>query len=46
MMVFRSLKAALDAGFQVCDRVPQGYVVRAMTNAGWAKALVDLSGGC
>ena len=40
LMVFTSLTAALRAGYQIVDRTPEGYVVRAKTAAGWALALV------
>ena len=42
LMVFRDLTAAIRAGYQVYDRTPNGYVVRARTDAGWALALVEL----
>lgn len=43
--VFQSLKAAIDAGYQVFDRVPEGYLVRTRTTAGWALALVEIPKG-
>ena len=39
--VFRSLGEALRAGFQICDRTPTGYVVRARLNGYWQMALVE-----
>lgn len=42
MVVFRSLKEAIDAGFQVYDRTGSGYLVRTRTSNGWALAIVDL----
>ena len=39
-MTFRSVAEALRAGFQVYDRIPEGYLVRTRTPAGWAFALV------
>jgi hypothetical protein len=40
LMVFRSLAEALKYGFQVCDRIESGYLVRTQTAAGWATAIV------
>jgi len=40
MLVFASLREALRAGFQVEDRVANGYVVRTRTQHGWARAIV------
>lgn len=40
VLVFPTLAEALRAGFQVYDRTPDGYLVRARTAAGWAFALV------
>lgn len=37
---FSSLVAALRAGYQVYDRAPNGYLVRARTATGWSIALV------
>lgn len=42
LQVFRSLKDAIDAGFQVYDRTSTGYLVRMHTEAGWALAIVEL----
>ncbi len=42
MIVFSSLREALNAGFQVYDRTSSGYLVRTKTVNGWALALVDL----
>lgn len=42
MMVFHSLVEAINAGDEVYDRTPTGYLVRIMTRAGWALALVEL----
>jgi hypothetical protein len=38
---FPSLIAALRAGYQVYDRVPNGYLVRIRTAVGWAIAVVN-----
>lgn len=43
LMVFYTLKDALQAGFQVYDRTQNGYLVRQKTTAGWALAVVDLT---
>lgn len=40
VMTFHSVAEALRAGFQIYDRVPEGYLVRTRTPAGWAFALV------
>lgn len=42
MVVFSSLKAAIDAGYQVYDRTGSGYLVRTRTSNGWALGIVDL----
>lgn len=42
MRVFYSLVEAVQAGFQVYDRTPTGYLVRIRTESGWALAIVDL----
>jgi hypothetical protein len=42
LRVFRSLKEALAEGFQVYDRTPTGYLVRAMIGGRWQLAIVDL----
>jgi hypothetical protein len=42
IMTFPSLSDALRAGFQVCDRTSEGYLVRTRTAAGWALAIVRL----
>jgi hypothetical protein len=39
-VIFRSLAAALDAGYQLYDRTPDGYLVRTRTDYGYALALV------
>jgi hypothetical protein len=37
---FRSVTDALDAGYQICERIEEGYLVRIRTRSGWAMALV------
>ncbi|HMF28455.1 MAG TPA: hypothetical protein VKE42_06765 [Candidatus Cybelea sp.] len=44
LVVFRSVVAAIRAGFQVYERTSTGYLVRTRTSAGWALAIVDLTG--
>lgn len=43
IMVFKSLDAAIKAGYQVYDRTAEGYLVRTRTEKGWAIALVNCS---
>jgi len=43
MLVFQTLAEARRAGFEVVDRTPTGYVVRAKTATGWVLALVEES---
>jgi hypothetical protein len=40
--VFRSVRDAVDAGFQIYDRFPDGYVVRTRHGDGWEFAVVAL----
>ena len=42
MLIFRSVAAALQAGYHVYDRTETGYLVRMKTERGWALALVEL----
>jgi len=42
LLVFSDLADAINAGFQVYDRTPNGYVVRTRTAQGWAMALVQV----
>ena len=41
LTVFPNLPEALNAGFHVYDRTPNGYVVRRRSVAGWTLALVE-----
>jgi hypothetical protein len=41
-MTFPTFAAARSAGFELVDRTPEGYLVRARTAKGWALALVPL----
>jgi hypothetical protein len=42
MLVFRSLEDAINAGYQVYDHTPTGYLVRTKTERGWALAIVEV----
>ena len=42
IVTFTSLAEAVRAGYHVYDRVPNGFLVRTRTDAGWALALVAL----
>ncbi|GAC1607113.1 MAG: hypothetical protein NVS3B3_09250 [Aquirhabdus sp.] len=44
MTVFPTLKAAIDAGFTVYDKLPNGYLMRIKTANGWAMAIVEFKG--
>jgi len=39
IVVFQSLPEALRAGYQVFDRLEEGYLMRTRTPAGWAMAI-------
>lgn len=41
LTVFPTLSAAINAGYQLYDRTPEGYLMRTRTSAGWALALVE-----
>jgi hypothetical protein len=41
LVVFTSLREALDAGYHVYERTDRGYLARLRTAAGWALALVE-----
>lgn len=40
LVVFHSIAEAQRAGYEVCDRTPEGYLVRTRTSRGWALAIV------
>jgi hypothetical protein len=40
ILTFKTLGEAIRAGYQVYDRIPDGFLVRTRTDAGWALALV------
>lgn len=42
IVVFKSVKEALNAGYHIYDRIEGGYLVRIRTSAGWAMAHVIL----
>ena len=42
IMVFPSVSAAINAGFEIYDRLPDGYLARIRTARGWAFALVKV----
>jgi len=42
IVVFPSVVAALNAGFEIYDRTAEGYLARVRTARGWAFALVVL----
>lgn len=41
LVVFTSLRAALNAGYHVYERTDRGYLARLRTAGGWALALVE-----
>ncbi len=41
LVVFTSLRAALNAGYHVYERNERGYLARLRTDGGWAIALVE-----
>lgn len=41
LTTFPTLAKALDAGYHVYDRTPNGYLMRTRTSAGWALAIVE-----
>ncbi|HLI96205.1 MAG TPA: hypothetical protein VKT72_08970 [Candidatus Baltobacteraceae bacterium] len=43
LKVFRNLRDAINAGYQVYDRMADGYLVRTRTSGGWALAIVQLT---
>jgi len=40
IVVFSSLAEAVSAGYHLCDRTADGFLVRMRTSAGWALAIV------
>lgn len=42
IVVFPSVSAALSAGFEIYDKMPDGFLARIRTAAGWAFALVKV----
>lgn len=43
VVVFKSLRAALTAGYQIYGKTDEGYLARTRTNRGWALALVVIA---
>ena len=41
LVVFSSLREALNAGYHIYGRTDRGYLARLRTDAGWALALVE-----
>ena len=41
LVVFTTLRAALNAGYHVYERTERGYLARLRTEGGWALALVE-----
>lgn len=44
VQVFRSVKAALDAGYHIYGKTDDGYLARMRTEKGWALALIVIAG--
>ena len=44
LLVFRTLADAVHNGFEVYDRTRDGYLVRTLTDGGWALAIVREAG--
>jgi hypothetical protein len=42
LVVFRSVREALNAGYQIYGKTESGYLARTRTPSGWAMAIVDL----
>lgn len=45
LVVFASLREALNAGYHIYGRTERGYLARLRTEGGWALALVECAGG-
>jgi len=45
VLVFHSLAEALRAGFLICGRYDNGYLVRTRTSKGWVTAIVQVKNG-
>lgn len=43
ILTFKTLAEAIRAGYSVYDRLPDGFLVRTKTDAGWALAFVRLT---
>lgn len=42
VVVFKRLSDALQFGYSVYDRTPNGYLLRMRTASGWAMAIVNI----
>jgi hypothetical protein len=45
LVVFTSLREALNAGYHIYGRTERGYLARLRTDGGWALALVECAAG-
>lgn len=43
IVVFRSVREALQAGYQIYGKTGDGYLARMRTERGWALALIVIS---
>lgn len=43
IVVFRSVRDALNAGYHIYGKTDEGYLARMRTDRGWALALVVIS---
>lgn len=43
MVIFKSVREALIAGYQICGKTDEGYLARMRTERGWALALVVIA---
>ncbi len=43
ILVFRSVREALDAGYHIYGRTDDGYLARLRTERGWALAVIVIS---
>ena len=43
LLVFTSLHEAIQAGYQIYERTPTGYIVRIRTSNGFAFAIVEMT---
>ncbi len=43
VVVFKSVREALSAGYQIYGKTNEGYLARMRTDGGWALALIVIS---